>query len=73
MKLPYVKETTFTLNGKTHNTETSAITAAVQAVVGNPGLAATVVGAACELAPLLTRACELGMDKPQDPRKADTT
>lgn len=59
MTLPYTKTETFTLNGQPHPTEESALRAAVEQALGNPGIAGTVLREACALAPLLERYCEL--------------
>jgi hypothetical protein len=59
MDLPYKKVETFDLNGKIFTSETAAIQAAVEAVVGNTGIAMAVLKECCALAPLLARACEL--------------
>lgn len=60
-KLPYTVEKTFTFNGKPYPTEQAALQAAVEQALGNPGIATTVLRECCALAPLLARACELGM------------
>lgn len=59
MSLPYKETKTFNLGGKVYPTEEAALRAAVEEVLGNPGLAAQVLSSACRLAPLLARACEL--------------
>ncbi len=57
--LPYDKVQTFNFGGKVYPTEEAAITAVVTAVVteimGNSGLASTVLNRSEELVPLLTR------------------
>lgn len=60
-KLPYVIEKTFTLKGQPYPSEDAALRAAVEQALGNPGIATTVLRECCALAPLLARACELGM------------
>lgn len=57
--LPYRKVETFDFGGKVYPTEHAALQAAIEEVVGNPGLASTVIAKACALAPLLARVCEL--------------
>ncbi len=57
--LPYTKAETFTLAGKVYPTEHAALQAAIEALVGNHGIAANVIAKACDLAPLLARVCEL--------------
>lgn len=59
--LPYTKTEVFTLNGQPYPDEKAAVRAAVEAALGNPGIAGTVMRECCALAPLLARACELGM------------
>lgn len=67
MRLPYEKVEAFKLGGVLHPTEQEALFAAVEQHVGKSGVASTVVGKACELAPLLARLCELGgADEPQE-------
>jgi hypothetical protein len=61
MDMPYEKIATYKFGKELYATEEAALQAAIEEVVGNPGVAATIVGRACELAPLLERACELGM------------
>lgn len=60
-KLPYSKTETFTFNGQPYHDEKAVVRAAVEAALGNPGIAGTVMRECCTLAPLLARACELGM------------
>lgn len=60
-KLPYTEERTFTLNGQLYPDEKSIVRAAVEKALGNTGIAGTVMRECCTLAPLLARACELGM------------
>lgn len=60
-KLPYKETKTFDLGGQIYPDETSALRAAVEQALGNPGIAMTVMRECCTLAPLLARACELGM------------
>jgi hypothetical protein len=60
-KLPYTKTTTFAYAGEIYPDETSALRAAIVGVTGNPGIATTIVNNCCALAPLLARACDLGM------------
>lgn len=62
--LPYTKTTTFTLEGVVHSSEQEALKAAIEKVLGNPGISKQVITECCELAPLLARACELNMGKP---------
>jgi hypothetical protein len=61
MELPYKKVETFQLGTDVYTTEASALQAAIEKVVGNPGMASQVMREACALAPLLARACELGL------------
>ena len=61
MKLPYTKTTTFSFAGAVHPSEEAALKAALDEILGNPGIAATVLRECCALAPLVARACELGM------------
>lgn len=70
-KLPYTKTTTFSHGGQTYTDEKDAVRAAVAAIVGNTGVANTIVSASCELAPLLARACELGMGTAPPVRSKD--
>jgi len=58
--LPYSKVETFDLWGKVYPTEHAALQAAIEELVGNHGIAATVIAKACDLSPLLARVCELG-------------
>jgi len=59
MSLPYAKVETYTIGGKVYPTEDAALMAAIEEVVGNPGVAGTVVRRATDLAPLLARVVEL--------------
>ena len=61
MGLPYTKTETFSFNGQPYPSEEAALRAAVERTIGNSGIAATVMGECCALAPLLARACELGL------------
>lgn len=61
MSLPYTKTETFTLRGQPYPDEQSALRAAVEQALGNPGIATTVMRECSALAPLLARATELGM------------
>lgn len=67
--LPYTKTTTFTLDGVMHSNEQEALRAAIEKVIGNPGVSKQVISECCDLAPLLSRACELNMGKPPEPPK----
>lgn len=60
-KLPYTVEKTYTFKGQPYPTEQAALQAAVEQALGNPGIATTVLRECCTLAPLLARACDLGM------------
>lgn len=53
--LPYEKVQTFNFGGKVYPTEQAAITAVVTEIMGNSGMAGTVLGKSEELVPLLTR------------------
>lgn len=64
MNLPYTVSQTFTIDGKPYNTEQEALKHAIQAIVENHGITTLILDNACELAPLLSRACEIGMAKP---------
>lgn len=57
--LPYRKVETFDLGGKVYTTEHAVLRAAIEELVGNHGIAVTIIAKACELAPLLARVCEL--------------
>jgi hypothetical protein len=59
--LPYSRTVTFELNGNIYPDEASALRAAVEQALGNPGITTTVMRECCALAPLLSRACELGL------------
>lgn len=61
MSLPYTKTETFTYDGQPYPDEKSALRAAVAHALGNPGITDTVLRECCALAPLLARACELGV------------
>lgn len=63
--LPYTKTTTFSFAGAIHPSEEAALKAALDEILGNPGVATSVLKECCALAPLLARACELGMGKPE--------
>jgi hypothetical protein len=58
-ELPYDKVERFELDGQSYPTEEAAIKAAVGKVLGNPGVASSVLTEACALAPLLARHCQL--------------
>lgn len=60
-KLPYTKTVVFSFNGQPYPDEAAVVRAAVESVVGNAGIATTVMRECCALAPLLARACELGL------------
>ncbi|QHB80517.1 hypothetical protein P6F35_gp84 [Sphingomonas phage vB_StuS_MMDA13] len=53
--LPYDKVQTFNFGGKVYPTEEAAITAVVTEIMGNSGVAGTVLARSEELVPLLTR------------------
>lgn len=53
--LPYEKVQTFNFGGKVYPTEEAVITAIVTEIMGNSGLASTVLSRSEELLPLLTR------------------
>lgn len=53
--LPYEKVQTFNFGGKVYPTEQAAIAAVVTEIMGNSGMAGTVLGKSEELVPLLTR------------------
>lgn len=57
--LPYRKVETFDLGGKVETFEHAALQAAIEELVGNHGVATTIITKACDLAPLLARVCEL--------------
>lgn len=59
--LPYTKTTVFSYNGQPYPDEKSVVRAAVEHALGNAGIATTVMRECCALAPLLARACELGL------------
>lgn len=61
MKMPYTETKTFEFAGKLYSTEKEVLEAAISDVLGNPGFANKVIINSCDLAPLLARACELGM------------
>lgn len=61
MSLPYTEEKTFTLRGQPYPNEESVLRAAVEQALGNAGIATTVMRECCALAPLLARACTLGL------------
>ncbi len=63
-KLPYVATTTFAFNGETFPTEHGALRAAIIDVLGNTGVTTQVISHCHQLAPLLTRAAEIGMAPP---------
>lgn len=60
-KLPYTKTTTYGFGGQIYPDEAGALRAALEGVLGNPGVTTTVLRECCALAPLLARACELGL------------
>lgn len=60
-KLPYTTTTVFTYNGQPYADEASALRAAVEHTLGNAGITTTVMRECCALAPLLQRACDLGL------------
>lgn len=60
-KLPYTKTTTFAFAGQTYPEEASVVRAAIEAILKNPGITSAVMLECCVLAPLLARACELGL------------
>ncbi len=60
-KLPYTKTETFTYNGQPYPDEKAVVRAAVEHALGNAGITTTVMRECCTLAPLLARACELGL------------
>jgi hypothetical protein len=62
MRLPYSKVETYDFGGKIYPDEQSVLKAAIEEVLGNPGVAATVLGHSCALAPLLARVCELKLE-----------
>lgn len=70
-KLPYTKTTTFSFGGETYPDEKDALRAAVVGVLGNPGITTTVLSQCCQLAPLLARACELGLGSSPPLKPAD--
>ncbi len=63
--MPYAKIETFAFNGKSYPSEEAAVRAAVEHALGNAGIASSVMRECCTLAPLLARACELGLGTPR--------
>lgn len=60
-KLPYTKTTVFAYSGQPYPDEASVLRAAIEHTLGNAGITTTVMRECCALAPLLQRACELGL------------
>jgi hypothetical protein len=70
MGLPYKKVEAFEFDKTLYPTEALALQAAIQKIIGNPGVTTQVMRDACRLAPLVARACEMGPAAPESSEPA---